>query len=189
MANGKRLSIEIVGVLLLALIGAGLWWLFQWRCERRLAELGDRQQSAVSQMRQESEARAERLARSEAEAVFRAFAAGIQGSVLGQQQGVLEMAKGSLLRLPYVAFVHVLAPDGRVLMTSDGKYAVAGRADARAAWALQASELQMRPGDLPGTLEIAAPFQGASGRVAVLWLGYKTQELLAASRRGAAAGG
>lgn len=28
-------------------------------------------------------------------------------------------------------------------------------------------------------LEIAAPFQGASGRVAVLWLGYKTRELLA----------
>ena len=37
---------------------------------------------------------------------------------------------------------------------------------------------QMR--DLPGTTEIAAPFQGASGRVAVLWLGYKTRELLAA---------
>ena len=54
-----------------------------------------------------------------------------------------------------------------------------GQADARASWALEAADLRTRPGDLPGTIEIAAPFQGASGRVAVLWLGYKTRELLA----------
>jgi hypothetical protein len=82
-----------------------------------------------------------------------------------------------------VAFVHVLAPDGKVLASSNEKYAVAGSADVRASWALQAADLQTRPGDLPGTLEIAAPFQGASGRVAVLWLGYKTRELLATNPR------
>jgi hypothetical protein len=96
---------------------------------------------------------------------------------------MLDMAKGSLLRLPHVAFVHVLAPDGTVLASSNEKYSVAGRADDRASWALAADDLRTRPGDLPGTLEIAAPFQGASGRVAVLWLGYKTQELSEAERQ------
>ena len=89
---------------------------------------------------------------------------GHSGADLGQQKGTLDIAKGSLLRLPHVAFVHVLAPDGKVLTSSNEKYAVAGRADDRASWALQATDLQTRPGDLPGTIEIAAPFQGASGR-------------------------
>ena len=121
---------------------------------------------------------ARRAARGEqAEAVFRAFAAGIQGSALAQQKGMLDVAKGSLLRLPHVAFVHVLGPDGKVLASSNGKYEVAGRADARADWALGVTDLETRPGDLPGTTEVAAPFQGAAGRAAVLWLGYKTRDL------------
>lgn len=181
MSNRKRLMIEIAVVVLLLLIGFSIWSSSQQRAERELAQSRTQHESAVTQMRQECEARAERLAESEARAVFRAFAAGIQGSALGQQKGMLEMAKGSVLRLPHVAFVHVLAPDGKVLTSSNEKYSVAGRADDRAAWALQAADLQTRPGDLPGTIEIAAPFQGASGRVAVLWLGYKTRDLLAPS--------
>ncbi len=59
------------------------------------------------------------------------IAAGIQGSALGQQKGMLDMAKGSLLRLPHVAFVHVLTPDGKILTSSNEKYQVAGQADAR----------------------------------------------------------
>ncbi|HSK75328.1 MAG TPA: hypothetical protein VLQ45_02640 [Thermoanaerobaculia bacterium] len=181
MSNRKRLMLEIAVAVLLLLICAAVWTSSRRSGEQRLAQLETRHESAVEQIRQECEARAEELATSEAQAVFRAFAAGIQGSVLGQQKGMLDMAKGGLLRLPHVAFVHVLTPDGKVLTTSNEKYAVAGSADARASWALQASDLQTRPGDLPGTIEIAAPFQGASGRVAVLWLGYKTQELLRAT--------
>ncbi len=190
MSNRKRLILEIVVASLLVLICFAIWSTAQRRSERQLAELEARQETALSQVRQDCGARAGRLAASEATAVFRAFAAGIQGATLGQQKGMLDMAKGSLLRLPHVAFIHVLAPDGKVLTSSNGKYAVAGKADARASWALQAADLQTRPGDLPGTTEVAAPFQGASGRVAVLWLGYKTQELLAASgEEGAPAGG
>jgi hypothetical protein len=174
MANRKRLIIEVAVVLLLLLIGFAVWSSSQ----RELAQQRAEHESAVNQVRQECAARAERLAESEAKAVFRAFAAGIQGSALGQQRSMLDLAKGGLLRLPHVAFVHVLAPDGRVLTSSNEKYSVAGRADGRASWALQATNLQTRPGDLPGTIEIAAPFQGASGRVAVLWMGYKTRDLL-----------
>jgi hypothetical protein len=190
MSNRKRLMIEAAVALLLVLICFAVWSFSRRGSEQRLAELEARQESAVNQMRQECQARAERLATSEARAVFRAFAAGIQGSALGQQKGMLDLAKGSLLRLPHVAFVHVLAPDGNVLTTSNQKYEVAGRADARAGWALQAPDLRTRQGDLPGTIEIAAPFQGASGRVAVLWMGYKTRELLAASiQENASSGG
>jgi hypothetical protein len=175
MPNRKRLMIEIAVVLLLVLIGFAVWS----SAQRELAQQRAEHESAAAQVRQECEERVERLAMSEATAVFRAFAAGIQGSALGQQRPMLDLAKGGLLRLPHVAFVHVLAPDGKVLMSSNEKYSVAGSADGRASWALQADNLRTRPGDLPGTVEIAAPFQGASGRVAVLWMGYKTRELLA----------
>lgn len=181
MQDRKRLMIEIGVALLLILIGWAVWSFSRQRGEQQLSELRTRNESTADQMRQDYGRRAAELADGEAQAVFRAFAAGIQGSVLGQQKGMLEMAKGELLRLPHVAFVHVLAPDGRVLTTSNEKYSVAGRADERAAWALQATGLQTRTGDLPGTLEIAAPFQGTSGKVAVLWLGYKTREFLAAT--------
>lgn len=188
MSNRKRLIVEVAGAVLLLLICLASWSASRRSGERRLAELTARQESTVNQLRQDCEARAERLAASQAEAVFRAFAAGIQGSALAQQKEILALAKGSFLRLPHVAFVHVLAPDGRVLASSNGQYEVAGRADARAEWALQAVDLQSRPGDLPGTTEVAAPFQGGSGRAAVLWLGYKTRELLAADQGGASGG-
>jgi hypothetical protein len=177
MSDRKRLMIEIGVAVLLILACFAIWSLARRSGERRLADLRSRNETALGQVRQDCQARAEKLAMDEAQAVFRAFAAGIQGIVLGQQKGMLDMAKGGLLRLPHVAFVHVLAPDGKVLTSSNEKYEVAGRADDRAAWALQATDLQTRTGDLPGTVEIAAPFQGASGRVAVLWLGYKTREL------------
>lgn len=181
MTDRKRLILEIAVGLLLVLMAFAAWNTAQEGGRQHAEELQARHESAAGQMRQECESRAARLAESEAQAAFRAFAAGIQGITLGQQKGMLDMAKGSLLRLPHVAFVHVLAPDGKVLTSSNEQYQVAGQADDRAAWALAAADLRTRPGDLPGTLEIAAPFQGASGRVAVLWLGYKTRELLAQS--------
>lgn len=189
MSNAKRLIVEVVVALLLVLICFAIWNTAQRRAERQFGESEARQKIAVSQAEEECTARAERLATSEATAVFRAFAAGIQGAALGQQTGMLDMAKGSLLQMPHVAFVHVLAPDGKVLASSNEKYVVAGRGDSRASWALQAADLQTRPGDLPGTIEIAAPFQGASGRTAVLWLGYKTRELLATARQDTGSGG
>lgn len=181
MSSNRRLIVEIGAIVLLLLIGFAFWSVSRRNHEQQLADLRTRQENAAEQIRQDSERRAEWLAQNEATAVFRAFAAGIQGSALGQQKGMLDLAKGGVLRMPYVAFVHVLTPDGKVLTSSNEKYTVAGSAGDRAAWALGATDLQTRPGDLPGTIEIAAPFQGASGRSAILWMGYKTRELLAAS--------
>jgi hypothetical protein len=189
MSNTKRLLIEIVAALVLLLIGYGIWSLGQRSSEQELADLKARQETALGQARQECDARAAKLVDGEATAVFRAFAAGIQGAALSQQTGMLDVAKGSLLQLPHIVFVHVLTPDGKVLASSNEKYTVDGQADDRASWALQATDLKTRPGDLPGTIEIAAPFQGASGRVAVLWLGYNTRELLAPSPAAAKPGG
>lgn len=187
MHQRKRLLIEIVVAVLLLLLAWTTWSLTRRSGERQRAELVARQESTLEATRQQAELRAARMAEGEARAVFRAFAAGIQASAVGQQKGMLNMAKTNLLQLPYVAFVHVLTPDGQILTTSNGKYEVAGRVDGRADWALAATELVTRPGDLPGTLEIAAPFQGASGRAAVLWMGYKTHELVSGGRPGAAA--
>lgn len=179
MSNRKRLIAEIAVAVFLVIVCIALWNSANARGERQLAEAEARHENAVAESRRQCESQVDQLAASEAESVFRAFAAGIQGSALSGQKGMLDMAKGNLLQLPHIAFVHVLAPDGAVLTSSNEKYAVAGRADDRAAWALEANELRTRSGDLPGTLEIAAPFQGASGRAAVLWLGYKTRELAA----------
>ncbi|HEX5759788.1 MAG TPA: hypothetical protein VF121_11385 [Thermoanaerobaculia bacterium] len=181
MSERNRTLIEVAAAAVLILIFLAVWGVSRGRAERERERLAAGHETALAEAQRACEARAERLAASEAEAVFRAFAAGIQGSALGRQKGMLDMAKGVLLQLPHVAFVHVLAPDGAVLTSSNEKYAVAGRADGRASWALGARQLQKRRGDLPGTVEIAAPFQGASGRTAVLWMAYKTHELLAAA--------
>lgn len=189
MSDRKRLILEAVVALLLVLVCFAIWRGAQRRSERQLADFEARRASALNQAGQECDARAEWLAAGEARSVFQAFAAGIQAAALSQQKGMLDIAKRGLLRLPHVAFVHVLTPNGKVLTSSNEKYEVAGQSDARASWALQAQDLQTRSGDLPGTIEIAAPFQGASGRVAILWMGYKSQEVLAASRQGSKASG
>lgn len=100
MSDRKRLMIEIGVAVLLILACFAIWSLAQQSGERRLADVRSRNEAALGQMRQDCQARAEKLAMGEAQAVFRAFAAGIQGIVLGQQKGMLDMAKGGLLRLP-----------------------------------------------------------------------------------------
>ncbi len=181
MSNQKRVLVEVAVVVLLVVACFSVWSLSQRRSDRMAVEQRDESQKAIHQLRQECDARAAQLAEDQAKAVFRAFAAGIQGSAIAQQKGVLDMAKGGLLQMPRIAFVHVLTADGRVLMSSDEKYEVSGRADGRAAWALQAADLTTRAGDLPGTTELAAPFKGGTDGSAVLWMGYKTEELQAAA--------
>src|SRR5690242_15073960 len=124
MTNRKRLIFEVAVALFLILVFWGIWSASQ----RQLAQQKAERASAIAQAQQECAARAGRLAMSEATAAFRAFAAGIQGSALEQQRSRLDLAKSGLLRLPYVAFVHVLTPDGKILTSSNEKYSVAGSA-------------------------------------------------------------
>ena len=91
--------------------------------------------------------------------------------------------------MPNVAFVHLLTPDGDVLTSSNEIYTVSGTPAARisswtlrASWALEATSLQTRPGDLPGTTELAGPLQAPPGERVILWLSYQTGELLEGTR-------
>ena len=83
--------------------------------------------------------------------------------------------------LPWVSFVHVLTPDGQVLSSSDRRLMATGQADERAKWALSAEELLVRQA-AEGVTELAMPVRGVSEPVAVLWLGYRTDALMAQTR-------
>jgi hypothetical protein len=177
MGKGRRLLWEaVIALLLLAVIWGG----WKWSAVHTASQLAARQavhDKATAALRDGCSAWASRLAESQAEAVFRAFAAGLQPAVMaGREEAVLQ-AKNRLLELPQVAFVHLLAPDGSVMVSSDEKYTTTGHADDRAAWALATRDLTVRTGDLPGTTEVAAPILGSNGPVAILWLGYKTRGL------------
>jgi hypothetical protein len=118
-----------------------------------------------------------------AQSIFHAFAAGIQPAVLAGRSDSLQQAKAQILQVPEVSFVHVIRPDGVVLMSSDDKYSTTGKAeDERATWALSATGLVTRQGAVAGTVEIAAPIVGSTGPRAVLWMGIKRQSLLDSAR-------
>lgn len=180
--NNKRLGIEAIVIVLLALAILGVWW---WRghvAENEVATLRTTQEEEVRALRNESSQWAGRLATGEAEAVFRAFAAGIAQQVLPGGDTNLDQAVGGLLELPGVAFVHVLGPDGTVLATSDRKLSVTGRAGDDARWALESTDLVTRASRQPGVTELAAPIVGSAGAAGYLWMGYETQRLLEDAR-------
>jgi hypothetical protein len=178
----KRIAVELLVVLALALVAAGLWWRTGRGAERRLAG----QQTTAAQQRAALESAANRwaeaLVASEAEAAFRAFASGIQPLVLANQRQALDQAVGALLALGAVEFVHVVAPDGAILATSDRKLATTGRIPAEGRWVLETASLAVRRGQHPGGLELAAPVVGAAGPAGFLWLGYDTGRVMSEER-------
>lgn len=168
--SAKRLGIEALLILVLAAVGAGIWWLKDRQmasreraCESRLAALAD-----------DASSWARAVAAGEAETAFRAFAAGVAPAVLAGRQDTLEQAKKSLLEIPGVSFIHILAADGSVLASSDEKLTVTGKVGPDAAWVLATNGLARRSGGRPGTVELAAPVVGPTGPVGFLWMGYET---------------
>lgn len=178
----RRTVWEIIILLLLAAAMFGVWRWGETRTQRAAEEQARRHQIESARLLEGCDAWAARLGSQHGEAVFRAFAAGIHPAVLADRQEVLLTAKTQLLRLEEVVFVHLLDPDGAVIVSSDEKYAAQGRADERAEWALASRELSARAGDLPGTTELAAPIVGSTGPQAVLWMGLKLAELQAHAR-------
>lgn len=179
----RRTLWEAVVALVLVAALFGLWRWSQINAQRAVGE----QLVAWQQERHTLEAGYEdwtfELAKHEATEVFLAFAAGIQPEVMAGRHDPLEAAKRQLLKLDAVAFVHLLEPDGSVIITSDDKYATTGKADERGAWALMSREgLETRDGEVPGTVELASPILGTSGPEAVLWIGYKMGAVLRATR-------
>lgn len=180
--NGKRFGIEalIIAILLVAL--AGVWWFKDRRAagerERLEAAWGERVAAAEAATASWTGA----LAAGEANAVFRAFAAGIHPLVLPERADSLDQAVAALLDLPAVEGVHVVAADGRVLASSDRKLETTGRLDERDAWVLATTALTTREGDRPGVVQLAAPIVGPSGPAGYLWLAYDAEAAREAGR-------
>jgi len=170
-------------VLFLLLVISWQWMSTRKRIARLNAGYVDQLSNKVDSLNKWGATWAGNVADHASTSIFHAFAAGIQPAVLAGRADSLEQAKAQILQLPEVSFVHVIKPDGTVLMSSDDKYSTTGRADdERTAWALGATKLITRDGAVPGTLELAAPIVGTTGPRAVLWMGIKRQGMLDAAR-------
>ena len=167
----KRILWEVLVLLLLGAVGWGLWQWSERRWQSRLTEREESLRSELAAERRSVEEAKKRLLEIEAEAVGRAFAAGIRGEVAAERQEAVDAAVGELLRLPSVTFVHVLDRGAGVIATSDRKLVATGRAGPKASWALAATEVSRRAGAAPGTVEVTVPIGGEPE--AVLWMGYE----------------
>lgn len=183
----KRALWEALAVLVAVAAMFGLWKWAEVNAQRAVGEHVQRSELEAAQLRKDSVEWAARLAEDQAEAVFQAFAAGIQPAVMAGSKDALLVSKQQLLHLPQLAFVHLLKPDGTVIFSSDEKLTTAGAAGERARWALSAPEMMRRPGEIEGTLELAAPIEGLTETEAVLWMGYDTSELASSTRPGSLA--
>lgn len=166
--SAKRLGVEALLVILLALCAAGIWW---WK-DRESAAREREWETRLDLVRQEAGKWAAELAAGEARAVFASFAAAIAPPVLLERSESVDQAVVGLLQLPAVVFVHVLGPEGTVIASSDRKLMAAGQAGEAARWALASENLETRPSDRTGVLELAAPIAGPAGPEAYLWMGY-----------------
>ena len=172
----KRLLIEVLVVLLVALAGYGAWWWCARQAERGADELARDYEARIHSVRQSCEVWASAMAAEQAEAVLRSFAAGAYPSLMEGRPGEeLDVAVGALLELPGVDFAHLLEPGGTVLASSDRKFTILGEVGERADWALGATELTSRQGERAGTVELAAPILSTEGTEAILWLAYDTE--------------
>jgi hypothetical protein len=178
----RRFGIEFLIILVLILVAAGIWWWKDSETDQAVAEAQTSCQQEVAALTEQGERWAQALAVSEAHAAFRGFAAGVYPLVLRGGADTLDQAIGALLELPGVTFVHVLAPDGAVLASSDRKLVTTGQVGEDGTWVLTASEVVEREGSTPGTREMAAPVLGGAGPAAHLWMGYDVQSVLTQAR-------
>jgi hypothetical protein len=163
---------EILALVVLAAVGYGFWTWSDYRWQQRVGDVDRQLRGELAAERESSaEALARRRAR-EGEMVGRAFAAGIRTAVAAGRREAVDAAVGELLRIPGVVFAHVLERDGGVIATSDRKLVTTGQAGPRAAWALAAREVAVRPGDGPETTEVAVPVAEGDAGAAVLWIAY-----------------
>jgi|GEM_PF-1874579 len=180
----KRFGYELLIILLLVLVAAGIWMWKDREAQTALDEAEQVRQQEVATLASSGADWAGALATSEAMATFRAFAAGVQPLILNGQAESLDQAVGSLLELPEVAFVHVLDADGTVLASSDRKLTTTGTLPEADRWVLETSDVLDREGEETGIREMAAPVVGAAGPSAYLWMGYDVGSLIEQSRPG-----
>lgn len=174
----KRFGYEFLIIVILILAAVGIW---MWKDHQRILALEAAQEDCTARVEQvvaSGEQWAAALVDGEAEATFRAFASGIHPLILRNNADALDQAVGALLELPGIAFVHVVAPDGAVLASSDRKLVTTGQVGEDGAWVLTTADLEIRDGEIEGLQELAAPVIGASGPAGFLWLGYETGNAL-----------
>lgn len=183
MATAERVFWETVGVLAFAVLLVAAWLLSGVRAERKLEAAREEQRQELASRTAEhqaalarlEEARREEAAahrRAEAEAVFRAFAAGLQPAALERWRRYLGAARAELERSdPAIAFVHLTTPDGYVLTSTDPRLNARGRLGEGAEWVLAADAIVSRETD--GVLELAGPIRDGTKPVAYLWIGYE----------------
>jgi len=179
-----RVVWEIAVVLLGVIIALSLLAWSQRDGEKKLAAAQERFETELAAEQQRFDEMSRQLALSEAEAVARAFAAGIYPIVLAGRQESLDYSVGEVIKLPAVVFAHVLDPAGGVLATSDRKLAVSGEAGPKGDWALATEDFRARA-STPEITEMALVVRGVSEKQSVLWIGYETGALL--RRAGASA--
>ena len=138
----------------------------------RIDSMQEQQSEELNRVRREGEGRVDALAHTQGEVVLQAFAAGISPSVLADRQDAVEISAVGMLHVPGIAGIHVLAPDGRVIYSSDAKLTATGEGSYRGSWALQATELIKRASTRPNVVDVAAPIASAGQPQAVVWLEY-----------------
>ncbi len=183
LATAERVLWETVTVVVFLLLLAGTMIWSGARVERhrgrmeadfdtRISAAAEEQRRTAARLEADFERRSHEYRVHEAEAVFRAFEAGVRTAVASRWGNYVKRAKSDLLEESRVTFVHILTPAGFVLASSDEKIARTGRIGELGDWARAATELSVRDGAVEGSIELAGPV-GAPGRpVAFLWLGY-----------------
>lgn len=164
---------EALVLLLIAGLGYGAWW---WLGIQHGGDLQEQKDLLVAEHQVELKKAQEAVAAalsSEATAAAVAFAAGIESLAKDERWQDVDRAALRLLELPGVAFVHVLAPDGAVHVSSDRKLLATGQAGPRAKWVLEAQGVVQRASQQE-TLEVALPLLDGEQKLAVLWLGYRS---------------
>ena len=187
MATAQRVFYETVAVLAFLVLLVAAWLLSGHRAERRLQAAREDQRQELESRAEEHQASLRRLAeerrstaaahrRSEAEAVFRGYAAGLQPAALERWRRFLGASRDELTRTdPKVAFIHLFTPSGSVLTSTDPELTARGKIDETADWALAAEGLITRPGE-GSILELAGPILANGSPIAYLWLGYDVGE-------------
>ena len=181
MKRPSRTVIEITGVALAIVAVVFAWWWGEQARRTQLAEVQARHFGELETLQERALETRDRLVRREAEAVLQAFSAGIHPAILANRTDPVDAAVVDLIQLPEVLFAHVATPQGVVIASSDRKLVGTGNLGERGSWALAATDLQTRPGDADGTLELAMPLTASSAWHVTVWLGYDVQAAGAAA--------
>ena len=184
MATANRVFWETVTTIAFVALLVLVWIASGQRAGRRLTEANANHQRVLAEqaalhtqeleeIRSLRRREAEAQVRAEAEAAFRGYVSGIQPAVAARWRRFLNTTRDQLLAQPRVTFVHLMTPEGLILMSTKQEFLTRGRVDESGDWARAATELVTRPGSEQRTLELAGPILDGGRPVAYLWMGYE----------------